>query len=104
MRRPLVGESYIVQATNKAAKAAGFLHRKVVYQNRRGAPDDWYFGPGPRLIIVEHKRPGEAPKPQQDREIARLRKMGFEVHVVDSVDTGPALFRDRRNSRGDDLI
>ena len=80
-----VGEWEVVQTTNKAAKRAGFLHRKVVYQGRVGAPDDFYFGPGARLIIVEHKRPGKAPKLHQEREIKRLRALGFDVRVVSTV-------------------
>lgn len=99
MRRPFrVGESYVVKATNKAAEKAGFLHRKVVYQNRRGAPDDWYFGPGERLIIIEHKRPGEKPEPHQQLEMDRLRALGFDVRVVDTVEKAERVFR------GEDLI
>lgn len=95
-------ESYIVKQTNKIAKAAGYLHRKVVYQNRAGAPDDWYFGQDGDLIIIEHKRPGETPKPHQEREIKRLRDRGFEVHVVDDPAKARAIFN-RNYRRGYDL-
>lgn len=80
-----VGEWEVVKATNKAAKKAGFLHRKVVYQGRRGAPDDWYFGPGGRLIVIEHKRPGKEPSEQQAREHRRFRALGFDVRTVSTV-------------------
>lgn len=94
-RRPfIVGESYVVKASKKAAKKADFLHRKVVYQNRVGAPDDWFFGHGGRLIIVEHKRPGKEPEIHQQREIDRLRERGFDVRVVDTVEQAERLFRD----------
>lgn len=88
-----VGESEVVKTTNAAAEKAGFLHRKVVYQGRRGAPDDWYFGFGGRLIIVEHKRPGKKPDLHQQREIDRLRERGFDVRVVDSLDAARRVFR-----------
>lgn len=88
-----VGESEVVKTTNKAAEKAGFLHRKVVYQGRRGAPDDWYFGFGGRLIIIEHKRPGKKPDPHQEREIARLRERGFDVRVVSTVEKAMRVFQ-----------
>lgn len=85
-------ESYIEKQVIRAAEAAGFMQRKVSYINRRGAPDRWLFGPGGRLIIIEFKREGEKPDPHQDREIKRLRDLGFEVHVIDNVADGRALF------------
>lgn len=88
-----VGESAVVKATNAAALKAGFMHRKVVYQGRRGAPDDWYFGTNGRLIIIEHKRPGKTPDPKQVREIKRLRDRGFDVRVVDSLQAAARVFR-----------
>ena len=95
-------EGGIVLNTIRAAKRAGYIHRKVVYQNRHGAPDDWFFGHGGDLIIVEHKRPGKSPEAHQEREIARLRTKGFKVYVVDSIDAGNALFRSK-NRHGDNL-
>lgn len=86
-------EARVVQETNKAAEAAGFLHRKVVYVGRHGCPDDWYFGHGGRLIIVEHKRPGEEPEPHQAREIRRLRERGFDVRVISTVEEARVAFR-----------
>ena len=95
-------ESYIVKQTNRIAAEAGYIHRKVVYQNRRGAPDDWYFGADADLIIIEHKRPGQVPEPHQEREIARLRARGFNVYVVDDPAKARAIFN-RNHRRGDDL-
>lgn len=95
-------ESYIVSQTKKIAKAAGYIHRKVVYQNRRGAPDDWFFGQDGDLIIIEHKRPGEVPDPHQEREIKRLRDRGFNVYVVDDPAKARAIFN-RNFRRCDDI-
>jgi hypothetical protein len=82
----------------KQALAAGFEHRKLKWIGRRGAPDELIFWPwettrsvdldGPPLVIalVEVKRDGEQPEPHQQREIDRLRKAGFYVEVVDTID------------------
>ena len=86
-------ESYIEKQVIKAAEAAGFIQRKVSYINRRGAPDRWLFGPGGRLIIIEFKAEGKKPDLHQEREISRLRALGFEVHVIDNVADGRALFQ-----------
>jgi len=88
-----VGESEVVKTTKAAAEKAGFIHRKVVYQGRRGAPDDWFFGFNGRLIIIEHKRPGKKPDLHQEREIARLRERGFDVRLVDSLEKARRVFR-----------
>lgn len=85
-------ESYIEKKVIAAAEAAGFMQRKVAYVNRAGAPDRWLFGPGGRLIIIEFKAEGKKPEPHQEREIKRLRDLGFEVHVIDNVEAGRALF------------
>jgi hypothetical protein len=85
-------ESYVVKKTKTHAEKMGWLHRKVVYQNRSGAPDDWFFGHNGRLIIIEFKKPGERPEPHQWREIRRLRRRGFDVRVIDNVEDGIAVF------------
>ena len=85
-------ESRVVSETKKAAKAAGFEHRKVKYENRNGAPDSWFFAHGGRLIIIEFKAPGKEPEEHQMREIKKLCDMGFTVFVVDNVEFGKAIF------------
>lgn len=87
-----VSEEFVVKETKKAAKKAGFEHRKIKYANHNGAPDDWFFGFDGRLIIIEFKAPGKAPEDHQWREIRKLRNRGFEVHVIDNADDGVALF------------
>lgn len=103
MRRPrgYVGESYVVNRTIAAAKKAGFLARKMVYQNRVGCPDNFFFGPMGRLIIIEFKALGKKPQPHQQREIDRLLELGFDVRVIDNAADGEAVFRGRNS---DDLL
>lgn len=86
-------ESKIEDEGNKAAKAAGWLQRKVAFIGRKGAPDRWYFrGPNAQLRIVEYKQTGEEPDDLQAREIKRLRDMGFDVRVIDNVSDARAAF------------
>lgn len=74
-------ESYL----RKRVKEAGGFHRKVTYQGRKGAPDDWCFFPGGKLLIIECKRPHKhKADPLQEVEIALLRNTGFDVHLVNS--------------------
>ena len=85
-------EARVVRKTKEAAKRAGFEHRKVTYANRNGAPDDFFFGPGGRLIIIEFKAPGKEPEQHQWREIKLLRNLGFAVYVVDNEEYGALIF------------
>jgi hypothetical protein len=60
---------------------------------RKGAPDRWFFAPGGRLLIVEFKAPGGGVLSfHQNKAIRWLRAFGFEVHVIDDIDEGMALF------------
>lgn len=88
-------ESYVVRETKKAAKLAGFHHKKVKYVGSNGAPDDWFFGFGGELVIIEFKAPGKSPEDHQLAEISRLRRRGFTVYVVDSAEVGIEIFRAR---------
>lgn len=85
-------ESHIERTVCEFAKSRGWMVRKVSYIGRRGAPDRWFFGPNAQLKIIEFKKEGKPPKPHQEREIARLRDLGFDVHVIDNITDGKALF------------
>lgn len=76
-----------------AASRGWFYCRKVQWIGRRGAPDRLFIKEG-RHVWVEFKRPGKEPDAQQRREHARMRRHGAEVHVIDSVEAGRALFAD----------
>lgn len=77
-------ESIVENYLRKRVKQLEGIHRKVVYQGRRGSPDDWCFFPGGQVMIVECKAPGETPRPDQVFEIETLRSFGLSVFVVDS--------------------
>ena len=81
-------ERYLVQRV----KAEGGEIRKVRFIGRRGAPDRLVMLPG-RTLWIEVKRPGGKTQPHQDREHARMTRMGQKVIVVDSRQAIDKLFR-----------
>lgn len=91
-QEPKLLEHDVVSKVKAHAKKLGWLHRKIVYVGRHGAPDDWFFNTGARLVIIEFKRPGGKPTDHQDLEISRLRDLGFKVYVIDDIQKGKALF------------
>lgn len=92
-------ESTVEMHLRKKATAAGALVRKMIWPGHRGAPDrlviwrDAALGlaasradGGPRIDFVELKAPGKKPDPHQEREHERLRGVGCEVFVLDTVE------------------
>ena len=73
------------------ARSLGWKVRRMEYLGRHGCPDSWFFKNG-RLIIVEFKAEGKPLELHQEREVARLRSAGMEVHVIDRAEDGYALF------------
>ena len=63
-------------------KRLGGFTRKVVYQGRAGAPDQWCFFPKGRLLIVECKAADGVVSPIQRAEINTLRTSGFVARVA----------------------
>ena len=72
-------EAYLV----KRVKELGGEIRKVKWIGRRGAPDRFVMLYGG--FFVETKAPGEKLRPEQEKEIARMRKAGVRVWVVDTL-------------------
>lgn len=82
----------------KFADDNGVLHLKMNLQGRRGWPDDWFFFDARTAggaLIIEFKAPGELPEPLQAHTIRQLLRRGYDVHVVDSVEEGKRLIRER---------
>ena len=82
-------EDYLVRRANALSGEV----RKVKWIGRRGAPDRVVMLPGSRLYWVELKRPGEQAEPHQAREHTRMRRLGQQVFVVDSLDVINLLLR-----------
>lgn len=78
----LDNEKDIEKYLRARVKELGGIYRKVVYQGRKGSPDDWCFFPGGKLVIVECKGHDGRVDKHQAAEHEELGKMGFNVHVV----------------------
>lgn len=87
MRESLI-EKYLVQQV----KAKGGEVRKVSWIGRNSAPDRRVMLPG-HCFWVELKASGEKPSAAQLREHTRMRTMGEQVFVADSIEQINELLR-----------
>lgn len=83
--------AHVQNPVTEYARARGWRARRMQYIGRRGCPDTWFFK-NRRIIIVEFKDADGKLSKLQEREIARLIDCGLEVHVIDNVEDGYALF------------
>lgn len=74
--------------TRYAVRTYAVTHLKLNVQGNRGVPDHLYLGSGARLMFIEFKRPGEAPRKLQVYWHKLLRRLGFHVSVVDNEEAG----------------
>ncbi len=96
-------ESSIEQYGVAMFKALGDLPYKFTSPGRRNVPDRLRLSEIPaehREIVgryvqfIEFKATGEKPTAAQEREHARLRKLGFRVEIVDNIAGVDALVRE----------
>lgn len=73
-------ESTIKMKVFNWAEAHGVLHAKL---ERAGYPDDIFFVPGGRPLLLEFKIPGEAPRPLQAYILKQLAQRGYDVAWTD---------------------
>lgn len=85
-------EFYIEARVIKHAKSLGWRQRKMVFVGRRGCPDRWFMRQDGQLVIIEFKDKNGKLSPHQRREVNWLTSTGFNVHVVDSIEQGCAIF------------
>jgi len=78
----------------RRVKETGGEVRKVVWPARRGAPDRLAGWENGRHGLVELKRPNGKAESHQLREHARLRKIGFRVDVLDTIEAVDAYIED----------
>ena len=78
-------EKHIETKCRKFAKARGYVFWKLVVQGYPGVPDRLMLSAGGRVVFIEFKAPGKKPTPLQAAWHAKLRALGFEVHVIDNV-------------------
>ncbi len=73
-------EQHLVKKVNSIGGQALKLNT-----GKRGMPDRLVLLPGERVIFIELKAPGEKPRPLQEKRMADLKKLGFTVKVIDSM-------------------
>lgn len=61
-------------------------HISLYHHGNDGVPDRLVVLPEGKIGFAEMKRPGGATRKGQDRQIEYLRKLGFTVEVIDSVE------------------
>jgi hypothetical protein len=67
-------------------RATGGIERKVAYIARKACPDRLVGWPNGRHGLVETKRPLGKARDDQAREHDRLRRVGFRVDVLDTIE------------------
>lgn len=67
-------------------RSLGYDMRKYTSPSHRSVPDRMCLHDFKTIIYIEFKREGEAPSPQQEIEIRKLRMRGFDVYVIDNVE------------------
>ena len=83
MKGDYLRERDVEQALIKSVRKAGGLCLKFISPGWSGVPDRLCLFKGGRIAFVELKRPGAKPRPLQVRRAEQLRRLGFQVEVID---------------------
>lgn len=89
-------EKTIEQKLVKAVKAMGGIAPKFVSPGFDGMPDRLVLLPTGIIAFVEVKRDGEKPRPLQESRHGLLRRLGFEVYILDDGAQIPGLLAEIR--------
>ena len=84
-------EAKIEKAVGEYAKRHGGTPYKFTSPGRRQVPDRLYIFPKGLLFFIEFKATGKVPTAGQLREHDKLRKLGQDVYVIDSIESGKQL-------------
>ena len=76
-------EKAIEKKLVQAVKTTGGIAPKFVSPGFDGMPDRIVLLPGGHMAFVETKAPGDKPRPLQLARHRLLRKLGFNVYVLD---------------------
>lgn len=79
-------EKEIEQKLVKEVKRHGGICPKFVSPGFSGMPDRIILLPKGKFAFAELKAPGEKPRPLQLSRHRLLRKLGFEVYVIDGTE------------------
>ena len=70
----------------REAEKRGWIAMKLVSPGRRGVPDRLFIGPQGQNVYVEFKARTGRVRPEQERMIKQLIRMGHEAHIIWSFD------------------
>ena len=76
-------EKHVEQKLVRAVKVRGGICPKFVSPGFDGMPDRIVLLPGRHFGFVEVKAPGEVPRPLQVSRHRLMKKLGFQVYVLD---------------------
>lgn len=79
-------EKEIEKKLTLAVKNMGGICPKFVSPGLDGMPDRIVLLPGGHMAFVEVKAPGRKPRPLQTARHRLLRRLGFQVYVLDSIE------------------
>lgn len=85
-----MSESAIEKKVCAYAKSKGWLHFKWSSPGQKGVPDRIFMKRG-KVFFVEFKDTGKEPTTLQSVVINKIRRQGFDVYVIDSVEQGKKL-------------
>lgn len=74
----------------KALMLYGVHSSKLTSSANNGLPDRIFWVKGGKPLLIEFKRKGQVPRPNQQHVIEMLRKEGYAVEVHDNVTTALA--------------
>lgn len=99
--KEIMRERDVEQALRQQVEKKGGLCLKFISPGWSGAPDRLCLFPGGKMCFVEVKRPGEKPRPLQAARHMVLKRLGFDVVVLDDT-KGISQFLEDITSGGDD--
>lgn len=76
-----------------AVRKQGGLALKFISPSFAGMPDRLVLLPDGKMAFVEVKAPGKKPRPLQVKRHEKLRELGFQVFVLDSLEDIPGLLQ-----------
>lgn len=85
IERPVLEIPDVERPACEYAERRGWIAEKVVSASRKSWPDRFFARRGV-IRLVEFKRPGEEPNPQQAKRHRELRNAGVDVRVYDNLE------------------
>lgn len=80
-----ISEKLIEKKLGEKVKAMGGMSIKLIPLHISGLPDRLVLLPEGRIFFAEIKTTGEKPRPLQVKIIERIKRLGFDVHIIDTL-------------------